>query len=325
MNTSKNSLSLPTNVTIIAAQLGSRYGYNLTAMYLPIVRTLQIQYCHHRFHHVVFPMERNAVAVITNASQQVSVLSSVGEGAHLPCAFFWIGEGRLPTRVAKMVSTWCSRHRYETEPVAHGGVARRTAVRLWTYTRAHVHAGYLPPQYVPSTFPLSHLDPLPVFVGHLSSRLNVKPPCAVFQQKGKWLRAKKMRSYGGTVMVDEHGVPAFRHVGNAWSEAQLSEQIGNSSIFVNLHKDCRKKDAPLEAFRLAALLSKGAIIVSQRSNPQDEREFVSLVDFVDDAKFWPFVARLAALGRQERHRLGSTRMENFARRSARTACRMGTR
>ena len=78
---------------------------------------------------------------------------------------------------------------------------------------------------------------------------------------------------------------------------------------------------------MAQLLSVGALIVSQRSHPQDELEYESLVDFVDDEQFWPFVAQLAARAPEDRRHLGAERQERFARRSrvAPRSCTLGDR
>ena len=52
-------------------------------------------------------------------------------------------------------------------------------------------------------------------------------------------------------------------------------------VFVNLHKDCGVANRPAEAVRFSLLLSAGARIVSERSNPADERAYAGFVNFVN--------------------------------------------
>ena len=75
-------------------------------------------------------------------------------------------------------------------------------------------------------------------------------------------------------------------INDVWSEAGLRKLIAARPppVFVNLHKRCTggeraERLQPLEAVRLAQLLSLGAIVVSQRANARDEKRYEGLVDF----------------------------------------------
>lgn len=321
--------SLPSNVTLIIAQLRTRYGHDLLYMYRPIVQTLQRRFCYGRVVHLVFPEENHAVAVVRNGSEIELALESAIAKNNQPCAFFWIGDGRLPLKHGRSVGSRCTRHRYETEAIVYTAAARKTATSIWSYTRRQTHAAYLPPQYVPSNFTLTHVNPLPTFLGHLDFRWGVPVfrACPVFRATARgrgvaWLRRRQLPRSRGTELLVDGELTVCQAIETLWSDEKLQRRLGDASIFVNWHKNCLAADQPLETFRIAALLSLGALVVSQRSHARDEAEFAGLVDFVDDAQFWPFVATLRNMSTAARQALGRERMERFRRQST-TCARSG--
>ena len=76
----------------------------------------------------------------------------------------------------------------------------------------------------------------------------------------------------------------------AFSEATWDEVVSRSGHFLNLHKSCNKsarassfsgRSPPCESFRLAALLSAGARVISEHCTEEEEAEYAGLVDFHD--------------------------------------------
>ena len=57
----------------------------------------------------------------------------------------------------------------------------------------------------------------------------------------------------------------------AWEPLALSALLRTHSTFANFHQDCGNPNAPLEAFRLAQLLSNGCAMLSELSDAEDQR------------------------------------------------------
>ena len=82
---------------------------------------------------------------------------------------------------------------------------------------------------------------------------------------------------------------ALRSVYNVWSEDAFVAflRAANDTAFTHLHKSCDEvleggaAWRPLPAFRDAALLNAGRLVISERCDEDDEREFAGLVDFVE--------------------------------------------
>ena len=73
-------------------------------------------------------------------------------------------------------------------------------------------------------------------------------------------------------------------INDVWSEEALAKLVATHPppIFINLHKRCAAQSEamqPIEAVRLSQLLSLGAIVLSQRSNPRDEARYAGIVEF----------------------------------------------
>ena len=66
-----------------------------------------------------------------------------------------------------------------------------------------------------------------------------------------------------------------------WSTAALTNLLATHGTFINIHKCCGQQVAsPVEALRLAPLLSSGARVVSEHAYEPDERQYRGLVDFI---------------------------------------------
>ena len=55
--------------------------------------------------------------------------------------------------------------------------------------------------------------------------------------------------------------------------------LRHAGVFVNLHKDCGEPNRPLETVRLSLLLSAGARVISESSDPADEELYAGIVSF----------------------------------------------
>ena len=102
---------------------------------------------------------------------------------------------------------------------------------------------------------------------------------------------------------------ALRQRYDVWTATQWDAFVSHhqcSPLFVNFHKDCANNMAPFESVRIAQLLSRGGLVVSQPADPRDVSEYDGLVVFEDQffAKTWSRET-LALLGdgvRRERFR-----------------------
>lgn len=215
------------------------------------------------------------------------LLSHVPLGA--ACTFVWIGEAfsRSSINLAQLRPR-CTTINYQTEPDELEGHAKSRWNGVWSYTRKHSSSLYAPPRYDPSAPAVTHEDTRPIFVGF-------------------W----KYRSVGCELVRNTPS--SLRMVEYVWSDEDLTAAVGNGSIFVNIHKQCSAPQPPLESLRVSQLLSRGALIVSQRSWHADEAEFEGLVDFVDDSLFWGRVNELAALAVPQRQAMAQERVRRFAR------------
>ena len=71
------------------------------------------------------------------------------------------------------------------------------------------------------------------------------------------------------------------HRDDVFTLDRMRKLIQLHGVFVNLHKDCGVANRPAEAVRFSLLLSAGARIVSERSDPADERAYAGFVHFVN--------------------------------------------
>ena len=98
----------------------------------------------------------------------------------------------------------------------------------------------------------------------------------------------------------------------AWDDTALQHTLRSYDLFVNVHKGCEFQHAPV-TWRHAVVLNAGKLIISERSYPQDEKEYEGLVTFVDRANIPKEYLRL--LSRREHWRTDATRAhEGFAQR-----------
>ena len=65
----------------------------------------------------------------------------------------------------------------------------------------------------------------------------------------------------------------------AWDDDALAALFGQYDVFLNLHKNCANRDAPIEAFRVALLLDAGKLVLSERGPDADEAEYAGLATF----------------------------------------------
>jgi len=71
--------------------------------------------------------------------------------------------------------------------------------------------------------------------------------------------------------------------GHLLSDQGWTQELSSASTFLNVHKACytnrSQSDAACESFRLAPLLSAGAMVFSEHCHRSDEREYTGLVHF----------------------------------------------
>lgn len=210
-----------------------------------------------------------------------------------PCAFLWLHTDRLAAaeRDAKsFLHAACRWIHYCGDPKRCDNFPSPYS-STWAYSHVYSsRAAYVPPLYVHTSVRLTHEDPTPVFFGAMSLR---NQSCALLRNRPGWVRER------------------LREVHSVWSAAAMAQQLGRSSVFINLHRACDNGSAALESFRLSQLLSVGALVVSQRSNRLDEREYEGLVTFANDEQFWAVVAKLCKSSQEERRALGTRRMKRF--------------
>ena len=83
------------------------------------------------------------------------------------------------------------------------------------------------------------------------------------------------------------------------NNSMLQMGLSTSAFFLNVHKRCnvtsekgQRQDFAAEAFRLAPLLSSGAVVISERSDPRDEVAYRGLVEFAEVDDIGPLFARM---------------------------------
>ena len=110
-------------------------------------------------------------------------------------------------------------------------------------------------------------------------------------------------------------------VNDAWSHEAIERVVGPAlgaanapRIVVNLHKRCMQdeRSQPMEAVRVAQVLSLGALLVSQHAAPEDEELYHGLVDFCSLAELPQTIAAL--LRRTDLPALAAQRAAEFRRR-----------
>ena len=75
------------------------------------------------------------------------------------------------------------------------------------------------------------------------------------------------------------GEAPLKHVYHVWDDAQYGRLIREHPFFVNLHKQCETKHAPV-TFRHSQLLSAARLVASPPAHPLDEAAYAGLVTFV---------------------------------------------
>ena len=71
------------------------------------------------------------------------------------------------------------------------------------------------------------------------------------------------------------------HTYQAFDEEGFRRLLGQSAIWLNLHKACGDAHNPV-TFRVPKLLHAGRLVLSERSHPKDEAQFRGLVEFHDN-------------------------------------------
>ena len=160
---------------------------------------------------------------------------------------------------------------YVTEP--RGRDAPRTppdGIReLWTYTRAHGEGlRYVPPGYV-------KVDD--------GADARVRDCEALRVDRFTWLGspwgAQRKKCLHALTKVNPKTRGRTDVKRDVWTPSdwkQLAKTV-DSAVFLNMHKACGDPDSPLEAVRLASLLSVGAVVVTEPSFDADRAEFAGLV------------------------------------------------
>ena len=109
---------------------------------------------------------------------------------------------------------------------------------------------------------------------------------------------------------------------NVWSEDAFVAflRAANDTAFTHLHKSCDEvleggaAWRPLPAFRDAALLNAGRLVISERCDEDDEREFAGLVDFVELRDIAREYRRVTRVPVGELRSLLRSRYDDFVRR-----------
>merc|ERR1712008_483123 len=81
---------------------------------------------------------------------------------------------------------------------------------------------------------------------------------------------------------------------NVWDSTAFQRFIRQNSVFLHLHKACRR-DGHVTAARMSNLLSAGAIVISMSSYPKDAKEFDGLVIFASLEKMNRVYANISSL------------------------------
>jgi hypothetical protein len=127
--------------------------------------------------------------------------------------------------------------------------------------------------------------------------------------RNRWLR----RLQAEAVTLQSPMEVAFSQ--DRWSWDELAEALG-SCLQLSVHKaDANATLMPFEALRAAPLLSAGALLVSQQSDPDDEAAWAGLVYFAESPESAAVeLARLAAMPDDVRGAIARQRAEEFDRR-----------
>ena len=107
----------------------------------------------------------------------------------------------------------------------------------------------------------------------------------------------------------------------AWTLSALQPLLARHLAWLNMHQHCADSSSPLEAFRLAALLSNGAAVLSELSDADDMRVYDGLVTFCNFTALRSCHASLRSQELTKRRSIGmaaayATRSSAFAQRFA---------
>ena len=79
----------------------------------------------------------------------------------------------------------------------------------------------------------------------------------------------------------------------AWNVSALRALLRRHDFFLNIHKGCERGHAPV-TFRASWLLSAGKLLLSERADARDEREYAGLVTFASQPELPAAYRRLRA-------------------------------
>ena len=227
--------------------------------------------------------------------------------------FVWIGAGHEDVPWACLRARGAHAVLYQTEP--HGDACVRTDVdELWDYSHfnlkacARANASAAPrARYVPPGFHGGY-----PFVA-------ADRPIAALTFFGSPKQGRRRQCW--QLLKSQVGA-ALRSVYNVWSEDAFVAflRAANDTAFTHLHKSCDEvleggaAWRPLPAFRDAALLNAGRLVISERCDEDDEREFAGLVDFFELRDIAREYRRVTRVPVSELRTLLLARYEDFVRR-----------
>lgn len=219
--------------------------------------------------------------------------------------FIWIGSeaaGEVPWEMLKHRGVY--RIWYLTEPLPSCDLIRGSVEELWDYSwhnidRCDKHVDKPKQRYIPPGFQEG--------IGQ-SVQLPGRSPLN-FYGKAEYRAECWNKVY---TLFTSSQIPFFveSKVGN---DDSFAKYIQSHDIFFNLHKNCQGDDAPIEAFRMASLISAGAIVLSVPAYAKDQAEFKDLIDFAPLGRIVAEYNRQITMGQANRQKVADGRRALFKR------------
>lgn len=250
---------------------------NLPYMYTPIVRTLETG----------FVLGNASVTTASVSIEGMMVARQLIDWLHRGDMFIWVGIGsqRLPWTILRRRGVHTVH--YKTEPSSDRVECRYNAavqenweytlVNTETWTRACANDTRAPrSRYVP---PGAYADA----PSRQVSRPEAEPELLFFGNVKEGGRHGARSRCFAEISTELPGRVSWLY--SAFSESAFLGRLAianATSLCLNLHKACGRREAALEAVRIAQMASAGCSVLSERAHPRDEAEYAGVVHFADN-------------------------------------------
>lgn len=254
---------------IMALQERAAIGFKAEFMFQPVMDTFKAMFREYETGHAGVTFEHDSVL-----RGHIAARAATLRTGDLFIWLGWLGSEQVPW--ASLAKHGVRTVYYRTEPSEPACPSKGWHLsEAWEYTRANVGkctcswapiSRYLPPGALTASAGKLPASTSLVFVGN--SRFDLA-------KRGPTYHRRRSRCFHALAKR----MPELRAVDNVWSEASFATLMRKHAIYLSFHKGCGLPNQPVEAFRVAKVLSHGRLVIGERSHVADEHEFDQLVTF----------------------------------------------